>query len=252
MSIISFALRERDRGKKGNYMVKVPELQEMLQNGVHFGHQVSRWHPKMAPFIFGVRNGVHIFNLEVTAAYLEKALKFIEETSAKGGVILFVGTKRQAQEVISAAAKECQMPYVNQRWIGGLLTNFPVILKLLRKYKDLKSKQESGKLAKYTKKEQLKFEREIAKMDESLGGIASVEKIPDAIFILDIKKEKTALLEAKNKGVPVIGVCDTNVDPSLIDYPIPANDDARRAIELICKLVSRAVQEGRAKKEDKK
>ncbi len=225
--------------------MQFPSLRDMLQNGVHFGHQVSRWHPKMRPFIYGVKNGIHVLDLEKTSKRLQEAAEFAKKTAFEGGTILFVGTKRQAQDIIEKAAKECKMPYANKRWVGGLLTNFPVLLKLIKKYLNLKMRQETGKLAKYTKKEQLEFSREIEKLEDMVGGIASLEKMPDVVFILDLKREKIAYAEALKKKVKVIAVCDTNVDPTCVDYPIPANDDATKSIELIVKVIAQAINEGR-------
>ena len=230
-------------------MPKMPELQELLKCGVHFGHQSSRWHPKMEPYIYGVRNGIHIIDLEKTVRHMERALSFAKSIAARGGVILFVGTKEQAQEIVKKYAEDCGMPYVNQRWLGGLLTNFPVVLKLIKKYNDLKMKQQTGKLAKYTKKEQVYFDKQIVKMDNNIGGIAKLDKLPDAIFILDLKKEKTSFLEAVARNVPIIAVCDTNVNPADVGYPIPANDDATKSIDILFRLMSEAIKEGKAEGE---
>ncbi len=199
----------------------------------------------MEPYIFGQRNGLHIVNLEETTKNLEEVLGAVKELAKKDGVILFVGTKRQAQPVIKKYAKECGMPYVAERWLGGTLTNFAVISKVLKKYKNLKRKEEKGELEKYTKKEQLNFKREIEKMDHEVGGIQDLKKLPDALFILDIKKERSALREAKKKKVKIIGICDTNANPKGIDYIIPANDDATKSIEMMVRLVSEAISEGR-------
>ncbi len=226
-------------------MPETPSLLEMLKAGVHFGHRVSKWHPKMKPYIFTSRNGIHIINLEETQIKLKEALDFIRETTKNGGAVLLVGSKKQAQAIIERAAKEAGLPYVNQRWLGGTLTNFSVILRLIRKFKDLKRKQSSGELEKYTKKEQLGFKKEIEDLNNLIGGIETLEKIPEAIFILDLKKEKTALAEAKKKNVPIIAICDTNVDPSGVNYVIPANDDAVKSIELIVGLIAQAAKEGR-------
>lgn len=227
--------------------MKDVSLLEMLQNGLHFGHQVSRWHPKMGGYIFGVRNGVHIINLEKTQEALLKSCEFVANIAASGGTVLFVGSKRQCQDIIRDAALSCGMPYVNKRWLGGLMTNFNVLFKVLKKYKDLKYKMEVGKLSKYTKKEQLEFSREIERLEESVGGIANLEKIPDAVFLVDVKREKTAFAEAQTKGVPVVAICDTNVNPEEIDYPIPANDDATKSITFIVGLIAEAVKEGKAR-----
>lgn len=218
----------------------------MLQAGVHFGHQTSKWHPKMRKFIFGSRQGIHIINLEETQKALEETLGYAKKVAMRGGVILFVGTKKQASDLVEKAALSCQMPYVNKRWLGGTLTNFASIASQIRKYKDLKRKHEKGELAKYTKFEQLKISEQIKLLEDKVGGMQELTRIPDAVFILDVKKDKTALSEAVKRGVKVIAVCDSNVDPSEIDYPIPANDDAVKAIELIANLMASAVNEGRS------
>lgn len=225
-------------------MPTIPSLLEMLQAGVHFGHQKSKWHPKMKKFIFGERQGVHIIDLEKTQKALEKACAFAKQTAVRGGVILFVGTKKQASDIVVKAAEACGMPYVNKRWLGGTLTNYVNMAHLLRKYKDLKRKVEKGELGKYTKFEQLRFSEQVASYDEKIGGLANMTRIPDAIFILDIRKDKTALEEATRRGVKVIAVCDSNVNPSDVAYPIPANDDAIKAIELIANTMSNAIKEG--------
>ncbi len=227
-------------------MPKMPQLSEMLQAGVHFGHQTSKWHPKMKKFIFGSRQGIHIINLEETQKSLETALNFAKKTTTRGGIILFVGTKKQASDIVEKAALKCQMPYVNKRWLGGTLTNFASIASQIRKYKDLKRKQEKGELAKYTKFEQLKISEQIKILEDKVGGMQDLSRIPDAVFILDVKKDKTALSEATKRGVKIIAVCDSNVDPSEIDFPIPANDDAMKAIEMIANLMADAINEGRA------
>ncbi len=227
-------------------MPKMPELSEMLQAGVHFGHQTSKWHPKMKKFIFGSRQGIHIINLEETQKSLDTALSFAKKVTMRGGVILFVGTKKQAASIVEKSALACQMPYVNKRWLGGTLTNFASIASQIRKYKDLKRKQEKGELTKYTKFEQLKISEEIKLLEDKVGGMQDMTRIPDAMFILDVKKDKTALAEAIKRGVKIIAVCDSNVDPTEIDFPIPANDDAMKAIEMIANLMAEAINEGRA------
>ena len=227
-------------------MPEIPTLLEMLKCGMHFGHRTAKKHPKMDTYIFTQKSGVHIINLEETVKLLEKALDYVRETASKGGVILFIGTKKQAQTIIKKYALDCGMPYVTERWLGGTITNFDTIKKLFKKLKDLKQKEESGELAKkYNKKEHLNFKKEISKLEERVGGIQDLQKLPDAIFLLDLKKEKTALSEIKRKNIPVIAVCDTNVNVELIDYPIPANDDATKSIEMIARLVAEAVNEGK-------
>ena len=225
-------------------MSHIPTLQEMLESGLHFGHQTSKWHPKMKKFIFGERNGIHIINLEETQNALNEALGFLKKIAARGGTVLLVGTKKQSAPFIEEAAKSCNMPYVSKRWLGGTLTNFASMMQLTRKFKDLKRKQEKGELAKYTKFEQLKIAEQIEQLDEKVGGIQDLARIPDAIVIFDIRKDKTALEEARKRGIKIVAVCDSNVDPTLVDYPIPANDDAVKGIELMTKTVAAAVKEG--------
>lgn len=225
-------------------MATIPTLVELLQAGAHFGHQTSKWHPKMKKYIFGDRQGIHIINLEATQHALEGALAYVKSVTSRGGVVLFVGTKKQAADIVQSAASSAGMPYVNKRWLGGTLTNFSVIAQLLRKFKDLKKKQERGELAKYTKFEQLKFAEEIEMLDEKIGGIQDLTRVPEAVFILDIRKDKTALDEAVRRGVKVVAVCDSNVNPLHVDHVIPANDDAVKSIELIAHLVAAACKEG--------
>ncbi len=227
-------------------MIKIPSTEEMLKAGMHFGHRTSKWHPKMEPFIFGSRLGVHILDLRKTQKYLTEALAFVSKLASENKTILMVGTKDQVRSRMVEVAKKSDFPYVNNRWIGGTLTNFLVIKKLIKDYVDLKEKKETGKLSKYTKKEQLNFARRIEKLEKMVGGMATVKKIPDALFIWDIKRERTALAEAKKKGIPVIAICDTNVNPDGIKYVIPANDDATKGIKLMLELFGKAVQEGRA------
>lgn len=217
----------------------------MLQSGVHFGHQTSKWHPKMKKYIFGSRQGIHIINLEETQKALEVAMDFAKKTAARGGTILFVGTKKQAASIIEEAAKACNMPYVTKRWLGGTLTNFASVAQQIRKLKDMKRKQEKGELAKYTKLEQLRMSEQIELLETKVGGIQELTRIPDVILIFDIRKDKTALEEALRRGVKVIAVCDTNVNPLNVDYPVPANDDAVKSIQLIANMFSDAISEGR-------
>lgn len=218
---------------------------DLLQAGAHFGHQTSKWHPKMDKYIFGSRQGIHIINLEETQKSLEKSLAFAKQTTARGGIVLFVGTKKQAAPIVEKAAALAGMPFVSKRWLGGTLTNFAVINQVIKKFKDLKRKQEKGELGKYTKFEQQKFNEQIVKLEDSVGGIRELGRIPEAIFILDIRKDKTALNEAKRRGVKIIALVDTNVDPSEVDYPIPCNDDAVKTIDLITNAMAEACKEGR-------
>ena len=217
----------------------------MLKAGMHFGHRTSKWHPKMGPFIFDQRNNVHIIDLVKTRKMLGEALDFINKTVSEGKNVLLVGTKTQAKKIVKKIGKETGMPYIAEKWLGGCLTNFNIIRQSIRKYNDLIQKKQEGKLDKYTKKERLEFDREIDKLELRVGGLSKLTKTPDAIFIWDVKKEKTALLEAKKKNIPVIAVCDTNVNPDGINYIIPANDDATKTIKLILGLVKDAIEEGK-------
>jgi len=226
-------------------MLNTPELSDMLKCGVHFGHQSSKRHPKMTPFIFTVRNQIHIIDLEQTAKKLKEAMDFVSKTVATGGTVLFISSKRQAKALIEKYAKECGMPYINSRWLGGTFTNFSNIIKLTKKLKELEQKQASGELEKYTKKEQLEFQREITRLAELVGGIKEMNKAPEAVFVVDIKKDKTAVKEAIKKKIPIVAMVDTNTNPSAINYPIPANDDASKSIEIITKAIADAVKEGK-------
>jgi len=226
-------------------MPKIPTLEEMLKAGVHFGHQTSRWHPKMAPYIFGVRGGIHVIDVQKTQERLEKSLAYISGVVARGGNVLFVGTKKQITGVVKKSAESCGMPYINNRWLGGTFTNFSEIQNLIKTYLDLKDKRDKGELKKYTKLEQLQFDRKIEDLDEKIGGISTLKKLPDAIFVFDVRNEKTAIYEAKKSGVKVIAVCDTNINPADIDHVIPANDDSIRSLEMMGTLVAAAVEEGK-------
>ncbi|MFA6422526.1 MAG: 30S ribosomal protein S2 [Candidatus Buchananbacteria bacterium] len=227
--------------------MKLPTVLDLLKAGVHFGHQKGRWHPKAKDFIFVERGGVHIIDLEKTLERMEVAVNQLQRIVAEGGVVLFVGTKRQGQEMIKKYAIASGMPYINERWVGGFFTNFPNVSKLIKKYRSLKEQKETGALQKYTKSEQVKFAKEIEKLDKIVGGLGDLSKIPDAIFVLDAKKEKTAVAEAKKRRVPIFGFCDTNTNPDLFNYPIPANDDAINSIDLILSTISEAIKEAKAK-----
>jgi len=236
-------------------MSKIPTLMEMLKSGVHFGHKTSKRHPKMSPFIFTIRTGVSIIDLNQTIEKLEKAVKIIEEISKEGKTILFVGTKKQAQKIIKKYADNCGMPYVINRWIGGTFTNFLVVKKNIKKYLALKEKMEKGELDKYTKKERLLFNKQIMKLEQLVGGLVKLEKLPDAVFVVDTKKDKIAINESNKIGIPVFAICDTNSNPDKIKCPIPANDDALKSINMITKLIAEAVNNGKAlmnKNEDDK
>lgn len=232
--------------------MNLPTLMELLQSGVHFGHQKGRWHPKMKPYIFTERNGVHIIDLEQTLAKLKEAAEFAEKIGANGGTVLFVGTKSQAKPIIEKYAKQAGMPYIKERWVGGLFTNFANVGKLIKKYRSLKEQRDSGALAKYTKKEQVMIGKEIERLDKMVGGLESVTRLPDAVFILDAKREKTAILEAKKRKIPVIGPCDTNINPELFTYPIPANDDAINSVELVTRVIAEAINFGKVKQSKEK
>ncbi len=226
-------------------MAKLPTVVDLLQSGVHFGHQTSRWHPKMREYIYGERNGIHIVDLEQTLTKLGEALNFVKGIAERGGTVLFVGTKSQAQKIIEDAALSCEMPYVNRRWLGGTLTNFSQIRHSLRRLKTLKDQREKGELRKYTKLEQVMLGREIEELEEKVGGIQHMERLPDALFIVDIRSEKTAMEEAISQGLNVIAVCDTNVNPDGVSYVIPGNDDAVKGITLISTLMAEAIKEGK-------
>jgi len=228
-----------------------PTLVEMLQAGAHFGHQVSRWHPKMKPFIFSQRNGVHIIDLRQTLEQMQQVLPEIKKMAETGKIILFVSTKPQAREIVKQAAVDCGMPYLVDRWLGGALTNFDEIKKLIRKYVTLKEKQAKGEFDQYTKKEQLEIKRNLEKMGSYLEGLSSLTSMPDAVFMPSVQREKTALVEARKTDVPVIGICDTNANPDKVDYVICSNDDAVKSIEMMVRLVSGAIKEGRAEWEKK-
>lgn len=230
----------------------LPSIEEMLKAGMHFGHRTSKWHPKMEPFIFGSRKSIHIIDLRKTQKMLAVALEYLKKQTSDGKSILFVGTKMQVKSLLKKTAQEVDMPYVSSKWLGGFLTNFAVIRNLVRKYKDLVEKRNSGKLDKYTKKERLDFDREITKLETNVGGLVSLTKTPDIIFIWDIKKEKTAFTEARKKKIPIVAVCDTNVNPDGVKYIIPANDDATKGIKLVLNIVKEAIIEGRAEAEKNK
>jgi small subunit ribosomal protein S2 len=220
-------------------------MREMLEAGVHFGHQTRFWNPRMAPYIYGHRNKIHIINLEKTQPLFEAAMKFVRQLASKRGTILMVGTKRQAREVIAADAKRCGMPYVDQRWLGGMLTNFKTVKGSLKKLKDMQAQVEAGTQP-AIKKEALMFQREIAKLEKDIGGIADMNALPDALFVIDVGYHKIAIAEAVKLGIPVIGVVDSNHSPLGIDYVIPGNDDSAKAVALYARAVADAVLEGRA------
>jgi len=223
----------------------VISLKELLEAGVHFGHQTRRWNPKMKRFIHGERSGIHIVDLHQTLEHLEKSYIFVRDLVAEGGSVLFIGTKKQAQDSIQSYAERCNMPYINERWLGGMLTNYQTISKRVSKMKDYQRMRDSGEFESMPKKEALLINRELTKLERNLGGIRDMDKLPQAVFILDTKKEHIAVTEARKVGIPIVAVVDTNCDPDLIDYAIPGNDDAIRAGELMSRVISDAVREGR-------
>jgi small subunit ribosomal protein S2 len=220
-------------------------MRQMLEAGVHFGHQTRYWNPKMAPYIFGHRNKIHIINLEKTLALYQDALKFARQTASNRGTILFVGTKRQARDIVREEAQRCQMPFVDHRWLGGMLTNFKTVKQSIKRLKEMEGMQQDGSLERISKKEALGITRELAKLQRSLGGIKDLTALPDALFVIDVGYQKGAISEANKLGVPVIGVVDTNHSPEGISYVIPGNDDSSRAIRLYARGMADAVLEGR-------
>ncbi len=220
-------------------------MRQMLEAGVHFGHQTRYWHPKMASYIFGERNKIHIINLEKTLPLFNEAVDFLRKMAARKGTILFVGTKRAAQESVRTEAIRCGMPYVNRRWLGGMLTNFRTVKRSLNRLQELQVMQEDGRLERLSKKEGLTYKRELSKLEQSLGGIKEMVGLPDALFVIDVGHEKIAVAEAKKLGIPIVAVVDTNNNPEGIDYPIPGNDDAIRSIQLYLKSAADAILDGR-------
>lgn len=220
-------------------------MRQMLEAGVHFGHQTRFWNPKMAPFIFGHRSKIHIINLEKSLPMFQEAAKFAKQLAARRGTILFVGTKRTAREIVAAEAERAGVPYVDQRWLGGMLTNFKTVKTSLKRLKDMKVQQEAG-LDAMSKKEQLMFQRELEKLEKDIGGIQDMATLPDAIFVIDVGYHKIAVAEAKKLGIPLIGVVDSNHSPEGIDYVIPGNDDSSKAVTLYARGIADAILEGRA------
>jgi small subunit ribosomal protein S2 len=231
-------------GRKGTN-VAVVTMKQLLEAGVHFGHQTRRWNPKMKRFIFGERNGIYIIDLQQTLGRIEMAYTFVRDVVAGGGNVLFIGTKKQAQEPIEQYAQACGMPYINQRWLGGMLTNFQTMSKRVAKMLEYERMRESGEFDAMPKKEALLLGRELEKLQRYLGGIRSMDRLPEAVFVLDTKKEHIAVTEANKLGIPVVAVVDTNCDPDVIDYVIPGNDDAIRSGTLMCRVIADAVTEGR-------
>lgn len=235
---IPFSSKER----KSSFKIK-PE--EMLEAGLHFGHRASRCHPKMKPYLFGVRNTVHIIDLEKTAQKFEEALSFIQKLISEKKILVIVGTKIQAKELVRKMAEDCDLPYVSERWIGGTFTNFEIIKKRVDYFKDLERKKTEKELEKYTKKEQMKIDKELSDLKVKFGGIKNLEKIPDAIFVLDMKKDKVAITEARKKGIKIVAIADTNVDPDLADYPVPASDDSISSIRYILDKLAEVVKKAK-------
>jgi small subunit ribosomal protein S2 len=221
-------------------------MKELLEAGVHFGHQTRRWNPKMARFIFGERNGIYIIDLQKTVKKLREATDYVRDLAANKGVILFVGTKKQAQDPIGEEASRCGMPYVNQRWLGGMLTNFSTVTRSLGRFKALKRSKEDGSLATLPRQEVIRKEKELIRLSKGLSGIETLNRLPSALFIVDTKKERNAVMEARRLQIPIVSLVDTNCDPDEIDYPVPSNDDAIRTVKLMCNLIAEAVLEGQA------
>ncbi len=219
-------------------------MRQLMECGVHFGQNARRWNPKMGPYIYGVRDGIHIMDLAQTVPMMNRAMEAVREVAAKGGKVLFVGTKKQAQEPIAAAAQRCGQYYVNHRWLGGMLTNWKTISSSIKRLKEIDAKTEKGELEGLTKKEKLNLSREREKLFNSLGGIQDMNGRPDIVFVIDVPKEDLAVQEAKKLGIPVVAICDSNANPDGIAYPIPGNDDGLRAINLYCDLISGAVLDG--------
>jgi small subunit ribosomal protein S2 len=225
--------------------MSVVSMKQLLESGVHFGHQTRRWNPKMKPYIFTERNGIYIVDLQQTVKLIDVAYNFIRDVAAQGKTVLFVGTKKQAQETIKKEAERCGMPYVNQRWLGGMLTNFQTIRKRVDRLEELESMAENGTFARLPKKEVILLEKEHEKLERFLGGIRNMRRVPDALFVADPRKEDIAVAEANKLGIPVIAIVDTNCDPDVVDFVIPGNDDAIRAVKLLTSVISNAVLEGK-------
>jgi small subunit ribosomal protein S2 len=226
-------------------LANIISMKQLLEAGVHFGHQTRRWNPKMQQFIFMDRNGIHIIDLQQTVTRLNEAYKFIEQLTADGGTLLFVGTKKQAQEAVSEEAKRCGMYYVNHRWLGGMLTNFKTIQSRITYLKELEARRDRGEFERLPKKEAQRLLDDIARLERILGGIKDMRRLPNAIFVIDTRKERTAVMEARRLEIPIIALADTNCDPDEMDFPIPANDDAIRAVRLLCAKIADAAVEGR-------
>ncbi len=241
----AYSKRGAEDSREDPSLANVISMKQLLEAGVHFGHQTRRWNPKMAPFIFMDRNGIHIIDLQQTVTRLNDAYKYVEQTAAEGGTILFVGTKKQAQEAVAEEAKRCGMYYVNQRWLGGMLTNFQTIQSRIRYLRDLETRRDRGDFERLPKKEVQRLTDDMNRLERILGGIKDMRRLPTALFIIDTRKERTAVMEARRLEIPIVALADTNSDPDEMDYPIPANDDAIRAVRLLCAKIADAVVDGR-------
>jgi small subunit ribosomal protein S2 len=244
----SAAERRTNRRKQ---LMPYVTMKELLEAGVHFGHQTRRWNPKMAPYIFGARNGIHIIDLQKTVQFFKIAYNYVVERVANGGVVLFVGTKKQAQDAIREEAQRCGMFYVNHRWLGGMLTNFQTISRSIAKLKEFEAMKEDGTIKRFPKKEILMMEKKAAKLERSLGGIKNMGRLPDIVYVVDPRKEDIAVMEARKVDIPLLAIVDSNCDPTEIDYPIPGNDDAIRAIRLLTSRIADAVVEGKKLAEER-
>ncbi len=233
-------------------MPQLPSLLELLKAGVHFGHQQEHWHPKMKPYLYTSRQGVHIIDLEKTQSKLKEALDFITNIVVNNGVVLFTSLKVQSDEIVKQAAQEASMPYMIGRWLGGVFTNFPIVYKLINKLETMEKELASGGWEKYSKKERLDLDKELKDLEALVGGIRTMTKIPQAVFLIGLREGKNALAEAKKVGVPVVALADSNTNPNKVEYPIPANDDAIKGLQLITKLVVEAIKEGKQKAERNK
>jgi small subunit ribosomal protein S2 len=238
-------LAESDRGKTGRSVIMIVTMKQLLEAGVHFGHQTRRWNPKMKPYIFTERNNIYIIDLQKTVGLVEKAYHFVREIAQEGGTVLFVGTKKQAQEAIEQEANRCGMHYVNQRWLGGMLTNFVTIKQSIQKLVKIESMEEKGVLEHLPKKEAMQILKTKARLVKYLTGIRNMTKVPNCVFVVDPRRERNAILEARRMDIPIVGIVDTNCDPDEVDYIIPGNDDAIRAIRLFSSIIADAVIEGK-------
>ena len=243
MWYIKQMVKLKTKTKKKDFEIN---LEEMAKAGVHFGHRTSKCHPKMKPYLAGVRNTIHIIDLEKTAEKLEEALKFIQELISEDKILLLIGTKTQVKDLVKDIAVDCGLPHVSERWLGGTFTNFKTISKRIEYFKDLERKKVEGAFEKYTKKERLRIDQELRDLEIKFGGIKNLQSLPDAIFVLDMKKDETAIREAKRKGIKIIGIAHTNIDPALADYPIPANDDSISSVKYILEKVKEVILKARS------